>query len=699
MRHTSMSLRAAAACVVVVVVAVGCPTPTPDKPEPPAPVVFGTTEGLLACDDATIAAHPDSRCFTWRAVAGVSMGGGTSGRVGFRHPELWDVVGVMGTPFGDNEFFFRMLRENHMAGFCDLEHLEQLVADGVDLDDKNNPDVFCGVHDVFPLIDNEQASPGLYPAVAGSDCAMFRSDFNHWYRGPDAGRGGSFSRNGLIEVMHDLVAAFGNPFYENPLSAYFPPGVAEDWYVHPNAQDEAAVKAALCATPQVLEGVYNREFNPDGSSPVVTFCDGNTRNGDALDSGDYDPDDRSRPTPIEFLIAVDLNGNGRRDYGEPVIINNEERFRDCGSDGACDGEAGDTDDNWEPLTNPTGTEGNGRLDEGETFDDDGIDGVPGTNDHGEGNGIFDRSPTLEGLVNDSPAALYARMDAKQAARLDVWMDAGVRDFLNSSQISNSLYSQLAAKAPSAADYNGFRELPVDPKYTGPTDTFQYFMPDYSRDAMGQVAYLRYGDAAVCPSSDARSGDGNHVGTGDVASRIFTLFSFLSERMPAQGRDVAFGGSIAGLGPTGQLSDFAFLTQYDSPLMQRSIEYGVLLPPDYYFPENVDTRYPVLYFFHGQGMEASNLVALGLALLGPMKESVRNDRINEDITDLQRAIIIWVDGNCDGDACYTGNFYTDFKGLPCEDRRFEAAFYELVQHVEGTFRIKSPELIALDQIED
>ena len=35
----------------------------------------------------------------------------------------------------------------------------------------------------------------------------------------------------------------------------------------------------------------------------------------------------------------------------------------------------------------------------------------------------------------------------------------------------------------------------------------------------------------------------------------------------------------------------------------------------------------------------------------------------------------------------------------EDRRFEAAFYELVHHVEGTYRIKTPELIPLDQIED
>jgi hypothetical protein len=225
------------------------------------------------------------------------------------------------------------------------------------------------------------------------------------------------------------------------------------------------------------------------------------------------------------------------------------------------------------------------------------------------------------------------------------------------------------------------------------------MSDYSRDAMGQVAYLRYGDPAICPGSDANLGAGNHVGAGDVVSRIFTLFSFLSARMPAQGRDESFGGELASLGPTGNLADFAFLTTYDSAALGRPMEYGVLLPPDYFLPEAENDRYPVLYFFHGQGMNAQDLVALGLALIGPMKESARSDRLSSGKTDLQRAIIIWVDGNCIDDTCYTGNFYTDFKGQPRADRNFESAFYELVRHVETNYRTRGPEFIPLDRIED
>ena len=75
-----------------------------------------------------------------------------------------------------------------------------------------------------------------------------------------------------------------------------------------------------------------------------------------------------------------------------------------------------------------------------------------------------------------------------------------------------------------------------------------------------------------------------VGASEVVSRIFTLFSFLSARMPAQGRDVAYGGDLTSFAPSGNLNDFAFLTQYKSEALGRDVDYGVLLPPDYYLPE-------------------------------------------------------------------------------------------------------------------
>lgn len=668
------------------------PTPTPDAgPE----VEFGERFGLAACDTETVEAHPDARCFTYRAVAGVSMGGGTASRLGFNYPELFDVVGVMGTPFADNEFFWGMLERNHLGGFCPLDQLEAVMADDpARLDDPNDPEVFCGVHDVFP-VPAEGPPAKTLPAVPGSECWLFRSDFNHWYRGPDAGRGGSFSRNSLIEIMHDLAAAYGNPLTYSEDSNFFPPGVPETWHVVPGTQGN---RSALCDDPIVLQGVYNREYNPDGSYPVITFCDGNSNS-----SGDYDPADPSRHrNVIEFALAVDLNENGRRDYGEPLVVNNRERYRDVGIDGVASEEEPGYDantnpdpngDDWDPNENPDGTERNFRFDDGEAYDDDGLDGVPATSDYGEGNASYDVSPVLQRIFDRSPARYFEAMPDSQVARIDVWLDGGIRDFLNTAQITNSLFASLKRRVPDARVYDDFDALPgVSP------NGYIYFDPDYSRSAMGQITYLRYGDPSVCPSTDDILGDGNHVGP-NVVDRLYTLFSFLSARIPAEGRDKAINGELADLeSPNGALTDFGFLSSFESEVLGREVPYGVLLPPDYFLSDRQEQRYPVLYFFHGQGMSAESLVGAGFALWGSMLESARSDRYAAGINDLQRAIIVWADGECRDDQCWTGTFYADFEGLPRDDRRFEQALFELMRHVDATYRTKSPALVPKSEIE-
>ena len=96
-----------------------------------------------------------------------------------------------------------------MGGFCDLETLEAVMAAHPDnpdiLNDPTVPGVFCGLHDITPedgyTDAYQQVEPHQYPSVENSQCFMFRSDYNNWYRGPDAGRGGTFSRNGLTEIF------------------------------------------------------------------------------------------------------------------------------------------------------------------------------------------------------------------------------------------------------------------------------------------------------------------------------------------------------------------------------------------------------------------------------------------------------------------------------------------------------------------
>ena len=122
---------------VLLFAGVGCPKPA----EPPAdleekPYEYKTLRNLPACATDEVQKYPDHRCFTYRAVAGVSMGGGASSKLGFTYPELFDVVGVMGTPFSDTTFFWNMMLDEFMGGFCDLETLEGVMAAHPD-----NPDI------------------------------------------------------------------------------------------------------------------------------------------------------------------------------------------------------------------------------------------------------------------------------------------------------------------------------------------------------------------------------------------------------------------------------------------------------------------------------------------------------------------------------------------------------------------------------
>ena len=49
--------------------------------------------------------------------------------------------------------------------------------------------------------------------------------------GPDAGRGGTFGRNTLIESIADLTMIYGNVLYHNPDNGFLPPGVPESFNV------------------------------------------------------------------------------------------------------------------------------------------------------------------------------------------------------------------------------------------------------------------------------------------------------------------------------------------------------------------------------------------------------------------------------------------------------------------------------------
>ncbi len=587
--------------------------------------------GLITCSPA----DADKTCFTHRAIMGVSMGAHGAGALGFSRPELFDSVGMLGVPLVDWAYMLRLISRSHLGGFCPYE---TLVAN---IDNLIDPALapFCG-----PVEGVEKLEPSGRLLEASQD-------FNHWFRGVEAGRGGSFGRNTLRESFQDLTLAFGNAFTYNPDSPYLPPGVPREYLERSDAD--------RCANPPILKGVLHKEYNPEGLYDVVVVCDTRTSEGEF---------DTTRPTEVSFemMLAVDFNGNGRRDYAEPILQTVSERFSDTGLD--------PTDDfDWQ--TNPTGKKGNWLYDEGEAYDDFGLDGLPDTGDFGEGNGKFDYNPNVLNYFVQNPRFLIENMDAGQLERLSIWADAGIRDFLMSAAGANWLFGALQGRVGHtvARDYTSFNSM------SGGAN-FDFLQLDYSKEAMGQHAYVRYGNPDA-REQDINRGDGNHVGPPDqLLHRFLTSIHFVQSRFyePDMSEQI-----------DEELTDLIQEKQYRSEALGEDRPYGIVFPPGYHLPENAEKRYPVLYFLHGQGMESSSLLASAYLFFAYMGQSAVDNTRRRQQSDWAKFILVFPDSKCREHECNTGNFNTNHQGIDGNGFRFQDALWELMAHVETNFRTKRP----------
>jgi hypothetical protein len=651
--------KTAALALAVMVVLAACPA---DPPEPePVP----------------------TRHYTWRAITGVSMGGGAAAMLGFKKPELWDFIGIMGGPIVDMTGFQRMLQRNWLGGFCSLETLEALLADGHSLDDET---AYCGLYTdqpdpaigpklmATPLWAHTEGQPPIWEAV---------SDFNNWWRGPAGGRGGGFPRDKLFRSFEDIVKAIGNPLYpRNEAFAWAAPGVTAEWL--------AMTDAERCANPITVEQKYsyNAEYNPQGIYPVITFCEGRHSDPEGSEEsylGRILPS-TPRTNSVAILLAVDLNRNGRRDYAEPVMINPLERYRDTGIDGLLSADEPGYDaltnpdpsgDDWNPFDNALGDENNWRYDEGESYDDFGLDGVADTADFGEGNGTYDRSPGWERALTNDPGHLLSQLTDEQFDRLTVYMDAGIRDFLNTAVTSNRLWSDLRLKvgAERTRVFHNFPELAKGEDLFNPNDI--------ASDRLAQYSYMRYGTIGATENQILR-GDGNHVGTAQqVVSRIQLIMSIAQGFWPRPNLDPRWN-------PVGDAAYLGHAT-FVSPVTGFEREYSYALPPGYHDPENAKEDYPVLYFLHGQGMEHEGMVGTAIVFLTAMAESQRAGR-----SDWSKFIIVFPDGECPENTCHSGNFWTDFaSGDP--ETQYTTDMFELVKHIDATYRTRPPEDVPLSEV--
>ncbi len=532
------------------------------------------------------------RRFTFKVVAGISMGANAV-TIAAHHPDRFDAVGSMGG-YVDYRYLTHMMTYFFTGGFCPRE---TILANLAHIADPDWPGSFCG------------------PVKPTMPWEWDDWSFNHFHYDESGFKSG---RNFLFEVLGGFMMAFGNLLYYNPDHPLLPPGVSLDWFVN---------DPEPCAHPEVIGQPYNynAEYNPDGAYPLITFCDGDTVECDDSDpacwkaKGTYEPD-QEHTLPIWFLLAVDFNGNGRRDYGEPVVLNAFERWRDVGADG-CDNASEDgqggclaepraapaggdpNHDDYDLLDNPGGTENDFEYEDGEPYDDWGLDGVPDTGDYGEADGRYDRNPRLQAVLDEGDARTFLReAPLDTITRLTWWFDGGIRDALHAVPCTMQQWNALRLRGLPVRAYDDFGSTPTSIAPGVSCDEFLGVLGDldYSSAAMGQYVMLRYGDPNASPAL-IQQGSGKHVGLAcEIVNRALLFYTMAAFRMP----DPIL---VADGDTQGRIVN----TSYYSDALQNRVRYSVSLPPGYDAPENANLRYPVQVFLPGHGMAAADMVQTGI----------------------------------------------------------------------------------------
>jgi hypothetical protein len=696
-------------------------------------------------------AAPLLKHYTFRAIGGVSMGGMGSSAIGSSHPDLFDGIGTLGGPM-DVDYMLHFI-DNAIGGFCTLPELQQLLATDPTGAILNNPAALTCMHQAPALVLPYEHS----------------ADYNHW---PYTDNGGNFDRNFFMDVFEDLTEAFGNLATYNPVaspvSSFFPPGLTADVW---------AQGSALCTTPFVIKGtanggtapLYNAEYNPTGQYDAISFCDGarpiwscaNTPGveidwcqmpagqtaasypavacanlGGAVQAGDDGPNqalyyasagvhDPCYPAtrPMAIALAVDLNGNGKRDYGEPIIVNNHERFQDTGVDGCADpmedGKGGcvtdasqspyDATSNPDPngddydfRTNALGTENDWQYEKGEPFEDNGLDGVPNTHDFGEGNGSYDVEPAYQNLYAVDPRTnirnLWPTLSKpgylSQLNRLDYLLDGGVRDVFNFGVNAAQVFGLLHALLP-ASQTQMFADFSSWPSTNAPftDDSFLADQAEWSMVPRDLMTF--YGDLIVTPT-EVFQGDGNHVGTVSQAiDRFEALFYWFSHRWD----DAGVPDPPAGSNP--ESAEIRQTVQtFQSASLGTTRNFAIALPPGYDSPENVDARYPVVYVLHGYGMDPAAMMGVEVVfdsdmLTGDMRKMISvfpsgKCRVNNPQTGAYACTEYQPDGTPWPapwvQECNSGTFFVNSQGGPNgPPRKYLDSFIDLTEYIDQNYR--------------
>ena len=629
------------------------------------------------------------RRLTHRALVGVSMGGAGVASFGFRHHDKFDVLAPLGGPV-DWTWMLDHIEHNHVAG--------------------------------FPQNDGENVPTGTEPLNTPTSPYEHPSQFNRWwYEFPRTGNGGGFDRGSYTEIFRDLAIQFGNPVSQNddPLGWNLPAGVdplgksvvgnrSDRSCAITSSTEDAASKKLFNECPQercehtqvFAKDYFDGRFNKKGKWPVITVCDGSPQDKKKSPyANTWKPDGNHRP--LEVGLAVDYNGDGKRDENEPLLVQAHEPWKDLGADGkASVDEAGyvagvnedPAGDDYDAQYNPTGTENDLRYQMGEPFEDIGTDGVPGTKtspyDHGEADGVFTLTRGAQHFYdNDSHSVLRGYgippagpLTDAALSRLDVWTDGGNRDLFNFGVTAQHLLGQLHGRRGGGSIFTGFTNLPGQTgKEISGFDTRLTFYSD-----LPSTVLMRYG--AIDPTEkDLLAGSGQHVGTADeVTTRLQNALYYIGARWPdaphtltERSRDNPVPGAA-----DCEVKGTCNYQFTDSRGRQGPVT--VNLPPGYQNLANQDVRYPVIFMMHGYGQTPEDLGA-AIVFIG----NWMNTSTDSADTRLSKAIMVYVDGRCRKDGagaseCLNGTFYVD-SPEGAGGAKLESWMLEMMGDIDKRFR--------------
>lgn len=624
------------------------------------------------------------RDFTFAGITGVSMGAGGAATIGMNNPERFDFIAPLGGPV-DWVSLLEYIRTYHMGGFC--TEAERAAGDTT-CDDGASVSRVPDSHQTYEFI----------------------QDFEHWYYVDEyEGQGGTFDREEYIQIFRDLAMMFGNlnttrsadPTAPNVT----PPGVPDS---RRGMSDEERCANPLRIAPtdgSAATGYFDDEYNPAGTYPVITVCDGvEIRMDGDRDIGVWDPV-ADQVYPLEVAWAVDINDNGRRDAGEPIIRAGRENFADCGVDQVCSADEAGYDavtnpdpagDDYHYQYNPTGTENNwmregepcgaAAVGSAELFEDTGLDGVMGTPqvaeggfDFGEGDGCWTMSGGWERMVERNPRGHVLEDDLSVLENLDIFSDGGIRDLFNFSVIHNHFIGSFAARGLPVNIYNSHAALNFDG--TSADADFKFARINWAEP--GKYIHIRYGDPDAS-EGQLTQGDGGHVGTPtQIVNRLLSVLAWFSQKWPDGDRrrvidrictEVSGGCTVR--------NQFTF--DFTSPTTGRTGPVSVVLPPGYSHEDFAETRFPIVYLGHGYGQEPDDLITIGIILWNFMTA-----RTIPEAERLQKMIFVFPDGRCRGEECIQGTFYADAPESTPNGAQMETFMLDLMDHMDENYRTRRP----------